>query len=332
MSEPSQQPDVSFVIAAYNAEETIAPAIQSALEQVSVSVEVVVVDDCSTDSSLEIVRSFDDPRVTVVRQPENGGPGKARNTGIAAATGHWIAVLDSDDTVLPERTAAMIARAEDMGAEVVVDNLEIVSMEGSPTYRMFDAGELAKRKTISLADYIGSNVIFSETFNFGYMKPMFSRAFLIEHGLGYGEDLRIGEDYIMMASALASGALCAIEPSAGYVYHLRQDSISRVLNLGHVDDMLRADQAFNGRFPLTGSALAAQLRRTRSLLDARAFLTLVDAIKTRSPGAAIGTAIANPSALRHLRMPITKRVQRVFARWSVNRNKPKPPKRMQEAG
>ena len=62
----------------------------------------------------------------VVALAKNRGPGGARNAGFEAAQGRWIAVLDSDDTVFPDRIARMIRRAENAGAEIAVDNLEVV--------------------------------------------------------------------------------------------------------------------------------------------------------------------------------------------------------------
>src|SRR3989442_1213525 len=105
-------PDVSFVIAAYNAEETLESAIGSALAQGAVSMEVIVVDDCSSDSTRDIVSNHPDPRVRLVAMPHNGGPGAARNAGLDAARGRWVAVLDSDDELRPDRMARLIARAE----------------------------------------------------------------------------------------------------------------------------------------------------------------------------------------------------------------------------
>lgn len=310
MSATEHRPDVTFVIAAYNAEATLARAIGSALAQRSVAVEVVVVDDCSTDATCEVAQTFRDPRVRIIRQRKNGGPGRARNAGIAAATGTWIAVLDSDDSIRPDRSRNMVARAEVADAQVVVDNLEVVPMNGDRPYRMFTEEELRSRAELTLPDYIDSNVIFRSTFNFGYMKPMYSREFLLRHDLGFDETLRIGEDYILMASALASGARCVVEPSAGYVYHLREQSISRVLELHHVESMLAADRTLLQRFPLKGRPAAAQGRRTRSLDEARSFLMLVQQIKKRSAGGILKTAIGNPRALRHLRMPIAVRMRR----------------------
>ena len=71
--------DVTFLIAAFNAEETIARAIGSALAQEGVGVEVLVIDDCSTDATAAIAESFPDERVRVIRLGDNRGPGGARN-------------------------------------------------------------------------------------------------------------------------------------------------------------------------------------------------------------------------------------------------------------
>jgi succinoglycan biosynthesis protein ExoO len=143
------------------------------------------------------------------------------------------------------------------------------------------------------------------------MKPIFRRAFLVEHGLRFDESLRIGEDYVLLASALASGARCAVEPSAGYVYHLRHGSISRVLKPHHLQAMLEADRDFLARFHLDADAMAAQGRRTRSIREAASFITLVDEIKKRSVGGILKTAFGHPQALKHLRMPIAARMRRL---------------------
>ena len=75
-------------------------SLQSVLTQDFRDFEVVVVDDGSTDHSAEIVRSISDPRLRLISQ-ENGGPSKARNTGVREAKGEWILFLDADDELLP---------------------------------------------------------------------------------------------------------------------------------------------------------------------------------------------------------------------------------------
>lgn len=305
-------PDASIVIAAYNAADTIIEAIRSALAQQDVTVEVIVADDGSTDGTREAVAAFGDPAVRLVALHRNRGPGGARNAGFAAASGRWIAVLDADDTMRPERLRRMIALAEREEAAIAVDNIEVRHADGG-TERMFP-DDLLARAELTLPDFIDSNRIFRSTHNFGYMKPVFRRAFLGENRLAYDEALQIGEDYLLLASVLAAGGRCAVAPEAGYVYHIRDGSISRVLRLHHVEAMLAGDRRFLARFPLmTAAAAAAQRRRTRNLQETRAFLALVQHLKNRSFGPALKVALGDPVALRHLSMPLAARWRRLTA-------------------
>jgi hypothetical protein len=92
---------VSAVIPAYNAEQFISDTIQSVLAQTYEIAEIIVVDDGSSDRTAEVAAGF--PRTHVIRRP-NGGQAAARNTGIHAASGEWIAFLDHDDLWLPRKT------------------------------------------------------------------------------------------------------------------------------------------------------------------------------------------------------------------------------------
>lgn len=304
-------PDVSFVIAAFNAEASIARAIESALAQRDVNVEVIVVDDRSSDRTVEVARALPHDGVHVIELDRNRGPGGARNAGLEAAAGRWIAVLDSDDTVHPDRLARMIRRAGDRKAQVAVDNIEIVRETTATREAMFAPGLLESLPELTLADFIAANLMFEPGFSFGYMKPMFEREFVETHRLRYDEALRIGEDYIFLASALAKGGRCAVEPRAGYAYHVRTGSISRVLEPHHVEAMLAADAAFLRGHLLDPQARAAQSRRTRSLEQAASFLRLVGHLKNRAPVKAAGAALRDPVALRHLKMPIAARLRRL---------------------
>lgn len=315
------QPDVSFIIAAYNAEATLGRAIDSALAQRGVTVEVIVVDDGSSDATLALARSYADDRVRVLALEANRGPGGARNAGLDAARGRWVAVLDSDDAVLPNRLAAMTSRAARSDARMAVDNIEVIREDGTQPEVMFSGGYLEKLAELSLADFIGGNVVFETTFNFGYMKPILMASYLREHGLRYDEDLRIGEDYILLASALAKGGRCAVEPAVGYAYHVRSGSISRVLEPHHVEAMQRADAAFEASNRLDPQAKKAFTRRARSLRQAATFLSLVEHIKQRSPLKAIRTALGDPAAVRHLRMPIAVRLRRVARQFAYRAGK-----------
>ncbi|MBI9016349.1 MAG: glycosyltransferase family 2 protein [Phycisphaerae bacterium] len=98
---------VSVIIPAYNAENQIATAIQSILDQKHKAFEIIVVDDGSTDNTAEIVKKFGDP-VKYIHQ-ENSGVSTTCNTGIKAAKGNWIAFLDSDDYWFPDKLLEQIS-------------------------------------------------------------------------------------------------------------------------------------------------------------------------------------------------------------------------------
>lgn len=303
--------DVTFLIAAYNAEDTVARAIESALAQKDVSVEVVVADDCSSDRTREIVDGFPSDRVRLLRLGRNRGPGGARNAGLDAARGRWIAVLDADDTVDPDRLSRLLGLAGRTGSQLVVDDLDVIDEATGDTHLMFGLPRLRSLAEMTLPDYIEGNLLFEERFSFGYLKPVIERDFVERHGLRYMENVRIGEDYLFMASALASGARCAVEPRPGYAYHVRAGSISRVLDLRHVETMLAADEAFLREHLLDAASRKAQGRRTRNLRKAAAYLEIVGHLKGRDAFRAAATAARNPAAVGLLKMPLSVRLRRL---------------------
>jgi glycosyltransferase involved in cell wall biosynthesis len=96
------KPIFSAVVPAYNAEATLADTVRSVLAQTEPDFELLIVDDGSSDGTLELARSFEtDPRVRLIHQANKGLAG-ARNTGIAAARGRYVAFLDSDDLWMPD--------------------------------------------------------------------------------------------------------------------------------------------------------------------------------------------------------------------------------------
>lgn len=112
------QPLVSIVIAAYNASAYLAETLASASAQRYQELEIIVVDDGSKDDTAEVAmrHARRDPRVRLIRQG-NAGVGAARNTGIAAARGKYIAPLDADDLWDPDKLAAQVAEMEWSGEQ-----------------------------------------------------------------------------------------------------------------------------------------------------------------------------------------------------------------------
>src|SRR5205814_6631728 len=113
-------PLVSVIIPAFNAQQFIAAAIQSVIHQTLQHFEVIIVNDGSTDSTASIVASFceNDPRIRLITQP-NGKLPKARNTGLDAASGEFVAFLDADDIWQPTKLEKQLQIWRQTKADVV---------------------------------------------------------------------------------------------------------------------------------------------------------------------------------------------------------------------
>ncbi len=113
----TSQPLVSIILPTYNRSQTLRRSIRSVLCQYYQSIEVIVVDDCSTDNTAEVVHQLDDPRIIYIRHNENRGAAAARNSGILAAHGELIAFQDSDDEWLADKLLSQVKCLEASGAE-----------------------------------------------------------------------------------------------------------------------------------------------------------------------------------------------------------------------
>jgi len=111
-------PVVSIITPLFNCATFLRETIQSVQAQTFRDWELILVDDCSEDDSLEIARAFEqsDSRIRVIQLPENAGPAIARNKGIEAASGRYIAFLDSDDIWLPEKLERQLNFMTERGA------------------------------------------------------------------------------------------------------------------------------------------------------------------------------------------------------------------------
>jgi hypothetical protein len=124
---PVTLPTVSVVVPLYNKGPYVLRAISSILVQTIADLEVIVVDDGSTDEGPALVRRLSDPRIRIVRQV-NGGPGLARNRGVAEARAPYVAFLDADDEWLPVYLEAALAQFERHGAEIVAVSFAYTSV------------------------------------------------------------------------------------------------------------------------------------------------------------------------------------------------------------
>ena len=127
--------EVTIGIPVYNVGRNIRLAMDSALAQTFPSIEFLILDDCGTDDSIDIVRSYQQnhPRgkdIRIVRQPQNGGIGRARNRIVDEARGKYLYFLDADDEVVPATIALLYENARRYDAELVYGSRENISETG----------------------------------------------------------------------------------------------------------------------------------------------------------------------------------------------------------
>lgn len=151
-SQPDKRhaPEVTVVIPTRNRAHLVPTSIRTALEQEGVELEVVVVDDASTDETPEAVAAIEDARVRLVRRERQGGPAGGRNTGIAQARGEWIAFLDDDDLWSPRKLRAQLDAASRSEASLVYsaavlvdERLQVLEFHSAPSAERISSEILA---------------------------------------------------------------------------------------------------------------------------------------------------------------------------------------------
>lgn len=205
------KPLVTVVIPCYNTEDFIGRAIESALAQTYPNVEVVVVDDGSTDGSLDVLRSFGD-RIRWTTGP-NRGASAARNRGIELARGELIQFLDADDTLHPEKIQVQIDAALPVAPKIVYCDIEMLHLDG-------------RRRVVSSTCMSEDPVVQMLLRNILTPCPLHSKAFLEAVG-GFRTDLPCSEEWDLHLRLACNGVQFHHIPQVLYTYHQRAGSLSR---------------------------------------------------------------------------------------------------------
>lgn len=219
----SADPVVSVIIPAYNARAVIGRALSSVRLQTFGELEVLVVDDASGDGTPELVEQecAGDARLHLIRLEQNRGPAHARNVGLAAARGTWIALIDADDAWRPDRLQRMLSHAA--AADAIADNLAgydaETEAETGVLFPVFPSGDLTTQALLAPQAP-------SSAYDFGYLKPIFRRDFLLTHRIVYDETLRTSEDLLFYLTLLLEGARMRMIDDALYIYTTPISSVS----------------------------------------------------------------------------------------------------------
>ena len=190
---------VSVIIPTYNRAHCVGEAIDSVLAQVPPANEVIVVDDGSTDNTVEVLAGYGD-RIIILHQ-DNAGAAAARNTGIRHATSEWVAFLDSDDLWYPGRMAVLHRDLADADEDIVGHTGDMRFTGPKQDLRLFDlrGWQFSQGKAERVTNIIlkGMTGLFS-------IATALRRVNVLEEG-GYRESLRIYEDVALFYSLALRG-------------------------------------------------------------------------------------------------------------------------------
>jgi succinoglycan biosynthesis protein ExoO len=283
-------PDVSVIIAAWKAAECVERAVLSALMSRGVTIEVVVVDDSSPDRTFAVLRQLAayDPRVIIDRLATNGGPSVARNRAITLASGRFVAILDADDAIEPDRLSRLVARAERQAADIVVDNMKEVDANGCPLSSglFVKSPAFSTDRNIDLETWVAFNQPMKTGDCIGYLKPLIRRSTLDRVRAAYDPALRNSEDYYLVAELLIQGARMLYVSEPGYRYTRSPASTSHRLKSEHTRAWLDAEARYVRRYgaAFTAGQQQAVARRSRTLRHVAQLVAATEALKSRRLG------------------------------------------------
>lgn len=212
----STDPRVSVIIPAYNAETFIAATLRSASAQTVTSLEIIVVDDGSTDGTASIVERHDDARLRYVRQ-DNSGVSAARNAGLALARGDFVSFLDADDVLSPDAFERLLT-AFDQTPEAVFAYGEGLSFSGETPDIANAAPQrppiAARPEGDALAGFLVANPVRTST--------AMARRHATQNTSGFPTHLRLGEDWAYWCELASLGPVIYVpgRPLVAYRRHV----------------------------------------------------------------------------------------------------------------
>ncbi|MBQ6907027.1 MAG: glycosyltransferase, partial [Clostridia bacterium] len=229
---------LSVIIPVYNVEKFLSATINSVVSQTYKNTEIILVNDGSTDKSLEICRKFEktDSRIKVVDK-QNEGVSSARNAGINASTGEYIAFVDSDDIVLPNIYESMILKIEKTNAQIAICNIYdvLILKNGSEEVGLIDHNmsdntvfekEQIYNKMILPWMGIGEKTQITNCINSVFNK-VYKTELIKGNNILYREDLRVGEDSEFVIRTLLNAESLVFDSNIGYKYmRHNQDSLT----------------------------------------------------------------------------------------------------------
>lgn len=224
-------PKISVVVPMYNVEKYLRLCISSILAQSFKDFELILIDDCSTDKTLEIAESFSDSRIKILRNEKNlGNPGAVRNIGLDAAQGDYIYFCDSDDAIFSIALENFYNAAEKNNADIV--NTTKWYNSKNPEFQTLKNVQVkiyAMNTGLSVAEDLKTRITQEFLQNRMHIMPplfLYRRKFLLDNKIKFPEKITVAEDVIFNFNAVfATNKIIKIDKPL-YLYRVRPESIS----------------------------------------------------------------------------------------------------------
>ncbi len=212
-------PKVSVIIPVYNTENYLRDCLDSITGQTLEDIEILCIDDCSTDFSLQILYEYAqrDSRIRVFRNSENKGLSATRNVGIDNACGEYIQFVDSDDMIEQDTLEMLYRIALDNRLDMLkflMDWSRKIAFDDSSVNSIFSGQEMLKN-LIDQAGFDASSCVY-----------FFDRCFLQKNQLRFSPKLRYAEDSLFTFQALALAQRCMCINELKYIYRKRKNSLT----------------------------------------------------------------------------------------------------------
>ena len=196
-------PDISVIVPVYNTESYLKKCIESIINQTFRNIEIILVDDGSTDTSAEILADYAlrDNRIIVIHQ-ENQGLSAARNAGMRSAKGEYIMFVDSDDWIKKDMVECLLKNIEESKSQAVFCNYitvrdgEEIPCEGILEYKVYQSDEVSK----IISNMFGGGRYYSSIWRGIYEREVIENSNIYFQNLQFAEDLNFNLEYLLNCS------------------------------------------------------------------------------------------------------------------------------------
>ncbi len=224
---------ISVIVPLYNNEKYIKKCLTSLLNQTHKNLEIIVIDDKSTDNGLNIAQSIVDERIKIIKNKKNLGIGKTRNIGLSLATGDYISFVDSDDYIDKRMYERYLLKAEKDDLDLLTSDYYKV-IDGEKKYFKVDSFEVTN---------INKNANIINLINYGPCNKLYKRDLIINAGAKFSETTKF-EDVVFVSSVISKAKKIGYLNEAYYNYVVHENSETttiddRTFDIFEVVDMVR---------------------------------------------------------------------------------------------